>query len=92
MSGGIAYIYNERGYFDEKKFNLEMVELESLKKEDIKILKKFIQNHSNYTNSSVAKKIMKSWNKEIKNFIKVMPSDYKKALEMIRKEKLNQIL
>ena len=92
MSGGIAYIYNERGYFDEKKFNLEMVELESLKKEDIKILKKFIQNHSNYTNSSVAKKIMKSWNKEIKNFIKVMPSDYKKALEMIRKEKLNKIL
>ena len=92
MSGGIDYIYNERGYFDEKKFNLEMVELESLKKEDIKILKKFIQNHSNYTNSSVAKKIMKSWNKEIKNFIKVMPSDYKKALEMIRKEKLNKIL
>ena len=32
-----------------------MVELESLKK-DIKILKKFIQNHSNYTNSLVAKR------------------------------------
>ena len=35
---------------------------------------------------------MKSWNKEIKNFIKVMPNDYKKALEMIRKEKLNKIV
>ena len=91
MSGGIAYIYNEKGYFDEKKFNLEMVELESLKKEDIKTLKKFIQNHIKYTKSKVAKNIVNSWNKEIKNFIKVMPSDYKKALEMIRKKKLNKI-
>ena len=31
MSGGIAYIYNEKGIFDEKKFNLEMVELEICK-------------------------------------------------------------
>ena len=36
MSGGVAYIYNQNGYFDEKKFNLEMVELESLKKKDRK--------------------------------------------------------
>ena len=27
MSGGIAYIYNENAIFDEKKFNIEMVEL-----------------------------------------------------------------
>ena len=92
MSGGIAYLYNINGYFDEKKFNLEMVELESLKKEDIKTIKKIVQNHLKYTNSSVAKNIIRSWDKEIKNFIKVMPSDYKKALEMIRKEKSNKIL
>ena len=30
MSGGIAYLYSEDGTFDEKKFNLEMVELEDL--------------------------------------------------------------
>ncbi len=92
MSGGIAYIYNKNGYFDEKKFNLEMVELESLKKEDIKIVKKIIQNHFNYTNSSVAKNIITSWNNEIKNFIKIMPSDYKRALEMIKKEKITKIM
>ena len=92
MSGGIAYIYNKNAYFDEKKFNLEMVELESLKKEDIKIVKKIIQNHFNYTNSSVAKNIIASWNNEIKNFIKIMPSDYKRALEMIKKEKITKIM
>ena len=30
MSGGIAYLYSPDGTFDEKKFNLEMVELEDL--------------------------------------------------------------
>ncbi len=92
MSGGIAYLYNKKGVFDEKKFNLEMVELESLKNDDIKTLKKIIQNHLKYTNSSVAKNILNSWAKEIKNFIKVMPSDYKKALKMIKKQKSDKIM
>jgi len=92
MSGGIAYIYNEKKFFDEKKFNLEMVELENLNKDDIKKLKENIKNHLKYTNSNVAKKILNSWTKEIKNFIKVMPSDYKKALEIIKKKKLNKLI
>ena len=92
MSGGIAYLYDKQGVFDEKKFNLEMVELESLKNDDIKTLKNIIQNHLKYTNSSVAKNILNSWAKEIKNFIKVMPSDYKKALEMIKKQKSDKIM
>ncbi|GIS21495.1 MAG: hypothetical protein CM15mP122_0010 [Bacteroidota bacterium] len=36
MSGGIAYIYDKNGVFDEKKFNLEMVELENLQKNDMR--------------------------------------------------------
>ncbi len=92
MSGGIAYIYDKQGVFDEKKFNLEMVELESLKNDDIKTLKKNIQNHLKYTNSSLAKNILNSWTKEIKNFIKIMPSDYKKALEMIKNQKSDKIM
>ena len=56
------------------------------------IVKKIIQNHFNYTNSLVAKNIITSWNNEIKNFIKIMPSDYKRALEMIKKEKITKIM
>ena len=36
--------------------------------------------------SSQAKKILNSWPKEMKRFIKVMPTDYKRALEILAKE------
>jgi glutamate synthase (NADPH/NADH) large chain len=83
MSGGIAYIYNKEGIFDEKNFNLEMVELESLDSIDIESIKNIIEKHFKYTNSSLASLILKVWIKESKKFIKVMPTDYKKALEMM---------
>ena len=34
MSGGIAYILQREWFFDEKKFNMEMVELENLNRKD----------------------------------------------------------
>ena len=87
MSGGIAYIYDEKGVFDEKKFNLEMVELENLEVSDAKSVLKLIKNHYSYTNSQLAKKIIDNWSTSLNNFIKVMPTDYKKALEMMTRTK-----
>ena len=87
MSGGIAYIYDEKGIFDEKKFNLEMVELENLEVSDAKSVLKLIKNHYSYTNSQLAKKIIDNWSTSLNNFIKVMPTDYKKALEMMTRTK-----
>ena len=87
MSGGIAYLFNEKGIFDERKFNLEMVELEDLTPQDIETVKDLIGNHVKYTSSALAKKILKDWSKNSKKFIKVMPTDYKKALEILAKEK-----
>ena len=43
-------------------------------------------NHFKYTESKKAKKIIDSWSKEMKKFIKVMPTDYKRALEILAKE------
>ncbi|MGB1404921.1 MAG: hypothetical protein ACPG6F_04565, partial [Flavobacteriaceae bacterium] len=83
MSGGIAYLYSEDGTFDEKKFNLEMVELEDLQQSDIESLQVLLQNHLDYTKSPKAKTILENWSKSSKNFIKVMPTDYKRALEMM---------
>ncbi|MGB0316921.1 MAG: glutamate synthase large subunit [Flavobacteriaceae bacterium] len=83
MSGGIAYLYSEDGTFDEKKFNLEMVELEDLQQSDIESLQVLLQNHLDYTKSPKAKAILENWSKSSKNFIKVMPTDYKRALEMM---------
>ena len=56
--------------------------------ESIDELKKLIENHSVYTGSDVAKRILKNWDKELKAFKKIMPTDYKRVLlERDRKEK-----
>ena len=83
MSGGIAYIYNEDNIFDVKKFNLEMIELENLLEDDTNELKALLKNHLKYTKSPKANYILKNWSKSKHNFIKVMPTDYKRALKMI---------
>ena len=83
MSGGIAYLFNENSSFDEKKFNLEMVELEDLQESDHKKLQGLLQNHLDYTKSPKAASILSNWPKSSKKFIKVMPTDYKRALEMM---------
>jgi len=85
-NSGIAYLYSEDGTFDEKKFNLEMVELEDLQKEDHDSLQKLLQNHVDYTKSPKATEIVNDWPKSAKKFIKVMPTDYKRALEMMAKK------
>ena len=87
MSGGIAYIYNKDGIFDERKFNLEMVELENLDQNDQNDLLKLIKNHHKFTDSTIASEILNSWSDSIKNFIKVMPTDFKRALEMMSNKK-----
>ena len=40
MSGGIAYIYKEGGDFDERNFNMEMIEFEEPNSQDLDLIKK----------------------------------------------------
>ena len=88
MSGGIAYVYNPKGSFI-KKCNTSTFELEDLViKEDINELKELISNHYKYTKSLVAEKILLNWTKEVKNFSKVMPTDYKRVLQEMDQKKL----
>ena len=91
MSGGIAYLYSPDGTFDEKKFNLEMVELEDLTDQDRETVYGLLNNHKDYTNSEKATAILNEWPESSKNFIKVMPTDYKNALAMLAKEKENEL-
>ena len=80
MSGGIAYIYNDWKGF-EKNCNPEMVDLDPLELEDYEDLRQIIRNHFLYTSSKKALAILDDWDNLKKHFIKVMPRDYKAALQ-----------
>ena len=86
MSGGVAYIYNPDNTLDTNNFNMEMVELEDLSDNDQIQLQTLISEHIKYTDSPHAKRIMEDWGKNSKKFVKVMPTEYKKALEMMAKQ------
>ena len=81
MSGGIAYVWNPNEDF-ESNCNLELVELEQVEdKKEMLELKEIIQKHFEYTNSTVAQKILLDWNIAVSQFTKVMPIDYKRILQ-----------
>ncbi|MBL7771091.1 MAG: glutamate synthase large subunit [Flavipsychrobacter sp.] len=83
MSGGIAFIYDVKGNFPDL-CNKEMVDLDPVAEEDIAQLKELLQQHYTYTGSTVAQFILNDFENQLKNFVKVFPSDYKKVLQKRR--------
>ncbi len=80
MSGGIAYIYDVKNEFA-NKCNMEMVELDPIDESDAVVLHLLITKHTAFTKSGVAQFILADFDNQLKNFIKVFPSDYKKVLQ-----------
>jgi len=84
MSGGIAYVLDEFQLFD-TLCNLDMVDLESVwHKQDQDLLKGWITQHRKWTGSLRAKYILEKWPDMVGKFVKVIPIDYRKALERMR--------
>ncbi|HUU15708.1 MAG TPA: glutamate synthase large subunit [Sedimentisphaerales bacterium] len=84
MSGGLAYVLDEAQLFD-TRCNLDMVELESVwKEEDKDLLHNLIRQHLRYTNSKRAQHILDAWPDMVGKFVKVVPIDYRKALQKMR--------
>jgi len=92
MSGGIAYVLDEKGDFD-YYCNMEMVELSLIEDmADNRELRNLISQHYQYTNSPLAKRILDKWDHYVDKFIKVIPIEYKKVLQEEQMEKLNRKL
>ena len=84
MSGGLAYVLDEVQLFD-TMCNLDMVELESIwREEDKNLLRDLIQQHLKWTKSARAQYILDAWPDMVGRFVKVVPIDYRKALEKMR--------
>ena len=80
MSGGIAYVLDKSGNFN-SLCNRGTLELERLETEfDINECKEMIEKHLHYTGSSVAHSVLANWDEHLPLFVKVMPTDYKRAL------------
>jgi len=91
MSGGIAYVYDPHGMFKNGLCNMELVELENLNEIDSSELFALIKNHYHATDSNKAFQILENWNVNSSHFVKVIPTDYKKALERLLKEEEHKI-
>lgn len=50
------------------------------------ILKELIKNHYKYTQSEIAKQILDKWNVSLDLFIKVMPIEYRRALNELNQK------
>ena len=115
MSGGIAYVLDEQGDFEDR-CNLAQVELEPIAAEDEALemldhqggdleshgrvdvshdmtrfdairLRQLIERHLHYTNSAVAKRILGDWDAYLPRFVKVMPVEYRRALQEMQLQK-----
>jgi len=84
MSGGIAYVYDADSDFA-GHCNREMVTLERLEEpEDLELVHGLMVRHLEYTRSTVAARLLKDWPAAAKNFVKVMPNEYKRVLTQQR--------
>ena len=80
MSGGIAYVWDVTKDFA-SKCNMGTIDLEAVEEdEDIAELREMIELHKEYTGSTVAAKILDEWPMSLRQFVKVMPTDYKRVL------------
>ena len=86
MSGGIAYVWDPDDTFL-TRCNLGMVELENVEAdEDREELKDLIERHRRNTGSTVAERILADFDASAAQFVKVMPTDFKRVLEQRKRE------
>jgi glutamate synthase (NADPH/NADH) large chain len=92
MSGGIAYVLDRRGNF-EYYLNSGMVELSGLDTaEDETFVKNAIRQHIYWTGSAYAQAILDAWQSEQQRFIKILPVEYKLALQKQKVAELDRKL
>ncbi|CAL4100267.1 unnamed protein product [Meganyctiphanes norvegica] len=83
MSGGIAYILDPNNQFS-IKCNGQMVELLPVVQEsDLLFLETELQAFQEKTGSQVASDLLAGWPAQAKNFVKVFPYEYQRALKQI---------
>jgi len=86
MSGGLAYVLDEDGRFA-SRVNATMVDqLEPLDAADAIELRALVAEHAERTGSTVAQRVVDSFDDLLGSFVKVFPADYKRVLAQLAAE------
>jgi glutamate synthase domain-containing protein 3 len=87
MSGGYAYVYDDRGDFPARRCNHASVDLEPLvAPEDVVRVRVLLERHRDLTGSPRAAWILEHWADAQPRFIKIFPHEYKRVLGVARSE------
>jgi glutamate synthase (NADPH/NADH) large chain len=80
MSGGVAYVLDRAGDFEET-VNYGMVSTSrDLDEKDRTMLRRLLENHVAYTDSDRAAYVLEHWDEELPKFVKVMPDAYSEVI------------
>jgi glutamate synthase (NADPH/NADH) large chain len=92
MSGGIAYVLDRDGDFG-FFLNAGMVEVSGLdNEEDESFVKETVSKHVYWTGSVYARGILDAWAESKTKFVKVLPVEYKRALQQMKLAELDKKL
>ena len=81
MSGGVAYVLDRDGDFEEK-VNYGMVSTtDELDRKDRTMLRRLVENHVAHTDSDRGEYVLDNWDEELAKFVKVMPDAYAEIIE-----------
>jgi glutamate synthase (NADPH/NADH) large chain len=59
---------------------MSMVELDPMEEQDLATVRDLVHRHYEYTQSTVAWRILSGWKDAARHFVKVMPVEYRKVL------------
>ena len=66
--------------------NTESIAFEAIEADEADELKALIEKHVRYTKSTRGTELLADWDTSLSNFVKVMPTEYKKALKRLETE------
>ncbi len=81
MSGGVAYLLDAATH----RINPEMVDIETLDDDDVEQVLDMLRRHAEETGSMIAAGLLSDPETIQERFTKVMPRDYRRALEALRR-------
>jgi glutamate synthase (ferredoxin) len=85
MSGGIAYVLDERGDFP-GRVNTQMVGIEKLEDPvEIAEIRAMVEKHLTNTKSGRARQVLDAWTQLVPRFVKIIPKDYQRMLTCLKR-------